>query len=110
MRDRRDDERNFRGSMGQGRDEDRFRDRDRDQEWERERTWRREQDMGGSRWSGASGRGGYDSRDEQWRMENDRDREEGGYGGGWGGQREHSGLNMYGRQDEDRQWGRDRAR
>lgn len=31
-------------------------------DWERERAWRREQDMGGSQWSGASGRGGYDDR------------------------------------------------
>jgi hypothetical protein len=67
-RDRRDDERSFRGPMGMtghsGRDEDRFRDSDRDREWERERSWRREQDMGGSQWSGASGRGGYESRFE----------------------------------------------
>lgn len=137
MRDRRDDERSFRGPMGMGRDEDRFRDRDRDRDWERDRSWRREEDMGGSRWSGASGRGGYESRDEH-RSEHrddfrddyrrdyrdyrgdyrgelrgyDRDgrEREGGYGGGWGGQREHSGMNMVGRQEEDRQWGRDRER
>jgi hypothetical protein len=136
MRDRRDDERSFRGSMGmgrEGRDEDRFRDSDRDRDWERERSWRREQDMGGSRWSGASGRGGYESRDDSREYQADqradyrgdargdyrgdyRDEfggtrrigEEGGYGGGWGGQREHSGINMYGgRQEQDRQWGRD---
>jgi hypothetical protein len=154
MRDRRDDERSFRGPMGMGRDEDRFRDQDRDREWERERSWRRDEDMGGSRWSGASGRGGFETR-EEFRAEHgggeqrgdyrdrereraggggwgqtderawgrgeergydrDRDRDygrarEGGYGGGWGGQREHSGMNMYGRQEEDRQWGRDRER
>lgn len=120
MRDRRDDERSFRGSMMIGRenarDEDRFRDRDRDREWERERSWRRDEDMGGSQWSGASGRGGYETR-EEYRAEHgggehrgyDRDQREreGGYGGGWGGQREHSGMNMYGRQEDDRQWGRD---
>lgn len=128
MRDRRDDERSFRGSMGMGRDdgrdEDRFRDSDRDREWERERSWRRNEDMGGSRWSGASGRGGFETR-EEYRAEHrgehggdprdehrgydrgQRERE-GGYGGGWGGQREHSGMNMYGgRQEDDRQWGRD---
>jgi osmotically-inducible protein OsmY len=72
MRDRRDDERSFRGPMGMGRDEDRFRDRDRERGWERDRPWRSEQDMGGSHWSGASGRGGYESRFE------------GPEGGGWG--------------------------
>ena len=133
MRDRRDDERNFRGPMGMGReggrDDDRFRDLDRDREWERERTWARDRDMGGSRWSGASGRGGYESRDDsrQARADYDADYrreqggdyrdafggtrrmgEEGGYGGGWGGQREHSGMNAYGgRQEDDRQYGRD---
>lgn len=140
MRDRRDDERSFRGPMGmgreEGRDDDRFRDHDRDREWERERSWRRTQDMGGSGWSGASGRGGYESRDNRDDSRDDspgradreaiyrnddhrgdyrdpfggtrRMGEEGGYGGGWGGQRDHSGMNAYGgRQEDDRQYGRD---
>ena len=139
MRDRRDDERSFRGPMGMsregGRDDERFRDHDRDREWERARSWDRDRDMGGSGWSGASGRGGYESRDgreghdesRQARADHDADYrneyrgdyrdpfggtrrmgEEGGYGGGWGGQREHSGMNAYGgRNEHDRQYGRD---
>jgi hypothetical protein len=68
MRNRRDDERGFRG-MGE---EDEGRGYGGTEE--QRRTWNREEDMGGSRWSGASGRGGMRAG-------------EGGYGGGWGGPR-----------------------
>jgi hypothetical protein len=91
MRDRRDDERSFRGPMGmgrEGRDEDRFRDRDRDRDWERDRTWRRDENMGGAQWSGASGRGGYESRfdfDDRPRNLGARDYETRHFYGGRGG-------------------------
>ena len=65
------------------------------------RRFNRDADMGGSDWSGASGRGGI--------VEREHERGFGGTNepyGGWGGQREHgggSGDHGYGRQ-----WGRDR--
>lgn len=83
MRYRRDDDRSYRGMEN---DEGRG------------RAYDREEDMGGSRWSGASGRGGM---------------REGGFGGAWGGQREHGGFGNYaggGDPDASRQWGRDRDR
>lgn len=99
MRDRRDDERSFRGWMGENEGRGEYR-RGRDEE--RGRMWSRDEDMGGSDWSGSSGRGGM--------------RDMGSYGraeGGWGGQREHGGYGSYaggGERDTSRQWGRDRDR
>ncbi len=133
MRYRYDDDRFGRGHQDAWQDrQDHERDRDRETRSrgrEDERGWgtqgrhfSSDEDMGGSGWSGYSGRGGMSYRsDEDMGSFGGYGRGYGygggtygghGYGGGYGGQREQGGYGGYrgGMHEQERGWGRDRDR
>jgi hypothetical protein len=116
MRYRYEDDRFFRSNDAWGRDRDREtrrRGREDDRGWGSEgRHFNAEEDMGGSGWSGYSGRGGMSYAGSHEGMEYGGYGRGYGYGGGpsgsYGGPREPGGYGSYGA--GERAWGRDRDR